>query len=356
MRPSRSALRSITFLTSGPARLGIGLGLVVTALTLALATTVASARGGRPAHTLGVYAGAGKPDAVRRFEKNLGRRVKLVHDTFADDSWNTLSNPNWWLGRWSQTKYADRVVYTVPMLPAEGGTLAEGAAGAYNEHFRLLAARLVAGGQGRATLRIGPEFNGIWFRWTIAVPNGGADFAAYWRQIVATMRAVPGARFKFSWTPTSASSVVDGQPLRAQAAWPGDDVVDHVGLDVYDQSWPRLASPVARWRHHLAEVNGLRWHRRFAGAHRKPMTFPEWGIVHRADGHGGGDNPYFVTKMYQWIRSNNVAYHMYFEHADPNGDYAIFNGKAPKAARRFVTLFGPQGTRATRTLPGRSLR
>ncbi|HWC25062.1 MAG TPA: glycosyl hydrolase [Solirubrobacteraceae bacterium] len=310
------------------------------ALTLTLPPLCASARA-QPADTLGVYAGAGTPDRVAAFEGRLGRSVSAVHDTFARETWSTLTDVRWFLEQWAPTRYAQRVVYTVPMLPDSGGTLAQGAAGAYNEHFRLLALKLVAGGRGNATLRIGPEFNGNWFRWTIAVPNGGADFAAFWRQIVTTMRSVPGASFKFDWSPNSGSSYVNGQPLNAESAWPGDAFVDYVGLDVYDQSWASHRSdPAARWNEFLTQANGLRWHRDFAAAHGKPMTFPEWGLANRRDGYGGGDTPYFIERMYEWIRTNDVAYHMYFEYGDANADYTIFGGSTPSSARRFVELFG----------------
>ncbi|MGH2944603.1 MAG: glycoside hydrolase family 26 protein [Solirubrobacteraceae bacterium] len=322
------------------------------ALTLALATLSDTADAAQPAATLGVYAGAGAPDAVATFESRLGRPVTFVHDTFARENWGTLTDPRWFVEQWSTTKYAQRVVYTVPMLPDSGGTLAEGARGAYNEHFRTLAQRLVAGGQGNATLRIGPEFNGNWFRWTIAVPHGAADFAAFWRQIVTTMRSVPGANFKFDWCPNNGSSYVGGKQLQASSAWPGDAYVDYVGLDVYDQSWAtHRANAGARWNEYLTQPNGLRWHRAFAAAHGKPMTFPEWGIANRHDGYGGGDSPLFIERMYEWIRTNNVAYHLYFEYADPNADYAMFNGKVPNSARRFVELFGSGSTGAALGTP-----
>lgn len=307
----------------------------------------ASAAKAGPGDSLGVYAGAGSPEAVDSFERHLGRPVAAVHETFAKTSWSALADIDWFLAQWRPTGYVQRVVYSVPMLPDSGGTLAEGSTGAYNQHFRLLAQRLVAGGQGNATLRIGPEFNGSWFRWTIAVPNGAADFAAFWRQIVTTMRSVPGANFKFDWCPNGGSSYVAGHPLRAETAWPGDAYVDFVGLDIYDQSWAaHRADPAARWNEYLTRPNGLRWHRDFASAHGKPMTFPEWGIAFRRDGYGGGDSPYFVEQMHAWIRTNPVAYHMYFEYADADADYALFTGNAPDAARRFVELFGAAATGA----------
>jgi hypothetical protein len=319
---------------------------VAVTLTLAL-TALCSPAQALPGDTLGVYAGAGAPQRVATFEGQLGREVSLVHDTFSKESWTALTDVGWWLSTWGSTKYAQRVVYTVPMLPNSGGTLADGAAGAYNAHFRLMAQRLVAGGRGNATLRLGPEFNGNWFKWTIAVPNGGAHFAAYWRQIVTTMRSVPGANFTFDWCPNAGSSYVNGQPLKAESAWPGNAYVDYVGADIYDQSWAaHRADASARWNEYLNAPNGLRWHRDFAAAHGKRMTFPEWGIAQRTDGYGGGDSPYFIERMYEWIRTNNVAFHMYFEYADSVADYAIFGGRTPNAARRFVELFGA-GAKAT---------
>jgi hypothetical protein len=323
------------------ARLAI---IIVMGLTLAVTTLSASAQA-QPGDTLGVYAGAGAPSAVDAFESKLGRPLNVVHETFSKQSWRKLTDIGWFLSQWGPTKYAQRVVYTVPMLPNSGGTLAEGAAGFYNAHFRLLALKLVAGSQGNATLRIGPEFNGSWFKWTIAAPNGGRDFASFWRQIVTTMRSVPEANFKFDWCPNDGSSYINGLQLEAETAWPGAAYVDYVGLDVYDQSWAaHRADPASRWNELVNVRNGLRWQRDFAAAQGKAMTFPEWGISNRADGYGGGDSPYFIEQMYEWIRTSNVAFHMYFEYADAYSDYAIFGGKTPNAARRFVALFGAGAT------------
>jgi hypothetical protein len=260
-----------------------------------------------------------------------------------------MHDMSWLARRWSTAGYDTGLVLTVPMIPDSGGSLAAGAAGQYNAQFRTLAQTLVADGQGSAILRIAPEFNGTWYGWTIDVPNGGALYAAFWRQIVNTMRAVPGANFKFDWCANNGSSWAStGAQLDAESAWPGDAYVDYVGLDVYDQSWAMWkADPVARWNEYLGLKNGIRWHQSFAAAHGKPMTFPEWGLADRTDGYGGGDTPYFVEQMYSWILQHNVAYHLYFESHDPNGQYGVFSGRFPTAASRFVELFGPRGPRGS---------
>jgi hypothetical protein len=47
-------------------------------------------------------------------------------------------------------------------------------------------------------------------------------------------------------------------------------------------------------------------------------------------------------KMHEWIQTHPVAYHLYFESRDPNGDYRVFSGRFPKAAESFVRCFGAQ--------------
>ncbi len=112
------------------------------------------------------------------------------------------------------------------------------------------------------------------------------------------MRSVPGQHFEFDWCPTLGKASV--APDRA---YPGDAYVDYVGADVYDNSWiADYRDPVARWNDFVTQPYGLQWQSDFATAHGKPMTFPEWGLSTRSDGHGGGDDPYFIQQMYDWIR------------------------------------------------------
>ncbi|MGH2917875.1 MAG: glycoside hydrolase family 26 protein [Solirubrobacteraceae bacterium] len=296
-----------------------------------------------PADTLGVYHGPVALDRIASFERRLGRKVTFGHDYLDKRSWEKMENVSWLTRPWISAGFKGRVVLTVPMLPNTGGTLARGAAGSYDGHFRTLAHNLVRAGFGSAVLRLGHEFNGTWYRWSIKARRGGKNFAAYWRHIVTTMRSVPGARFAFDWSPVAGSSYVKRgkRRLRAASAWPGDAYVDFVGLDVFDQSYiPKYRNATARWKNYVRQHDGLAWHAKFAAAHRKPMTFPEWGLSDRIDGHGGADNPYFIRQMYNWIQSHNVAYHLYFETHDGEGDFGVFSGWFPKAANTFIDLFG----------------
>jgi hypothetical protein len=281
---------------------------------------------------LGVYRGGGNTSGVRGFEAWLNRPVDVALDFLADSTWNDIASPTWWASRWAATPY--RVVYSVPMLPASGGTLQQGAGGAYNAQFRKLAETLVARGQGDSIIRIGWEFNGSWTRWNAQADPGA--FATYWRQIVQTMRAVRGASFSFDWSPNRGRGSV-----APDLAYPGDGYVDYIGMDSYDTGWAEgWRDPVRRWQTMLTEPYGLEWHRRFASQHRKQMSYPEWGLWVRDDGHGGGDSPYYIEKMHDWIERNNVAYHSYFEADAPDGEHRLMTGQFPRGAAAFRAAFG----------------
>lgn len=85
-------------------------------------------------------------------------------------------------------------------------SLENGASGAYNHYYKTLAENLVKHDLGHAILRLEWEFNGRWFTW--CAHKKEAAFAEYWRQIVTTMRAVPGTeRLQFCWNPTLGSDL-----------------------------------------------------------------------------------------------------------------------------------------------------
>jgi len=71
------------------------------------------------------------------------------------------------------------------------------------------------------------------------------------------MRAVPGAHFKFDWTVNPAIANI---PL---SNWyPGDDVVDIIGVDAYDAGVPASVPFSGRWNYLYNEPTAsARWRR-----------------------------------------------------------------------------------------------
>ena len=316
---------------------------------VALSCTPASASS--PDATVGVFRGAVGVDAVGAWEAWLGRPAHRVVDFLARESWAKIAAPTWWADGWGASAYRDRMVYSVPMLPDTASTLPGGAAGAYDHHFGQLARLLIARGQGSATIRLGWEFNGGWYRWNAALAP--VSFVTYWRRIVSAMRRQPGAAFKFDWCLNLGRGTVAPDKV-----YPGDAYVDYIGADVYDHGWqPGYQDHTKRWQELVEQPYGLRWHRDFARAHGKPLSFPEWGAVSDPAGHGGGDNPHFIRAMHDWIASNNVAYHSYFEY-DTDKPIRLMTGNFPAAAAEFRRLFGPAPTPSNppRSTPKRPVR
>ncbi len=305
--------------------------LIVAACGLA---TPAFAAASDPSATLGVYVGPNLPAKVATYEQWRGRPVAKVVDFLADDDWTKIASPTWWTSGWSASAYRDRLVYSVPMLPRNEGTMQAGARGDYDAQFVSLARTLVAAGQGSVVIRPGWEMNGSWYRWS-AAPDPQA-YIDYFRRIVTAMRSVSGAAFTFEWSANMGPSA-----MPADQAYPGDAYVDTIGLDVYDQYWgSNPGDPEVRWSSYVNQPFGLAWHRDFARTHGKQMSFPEWGVIVRSDGYGGGDNPVFVQHMYDWIAANDVAFSSYFEYDSAWNKIALMGGQFPKSAATFLGLFG----------------
>ncbi len=188
-------------------------------------------------------------------------------------------------------------------------TLVAAAAGADNQQFYQLGELLVRDGLSGTIINLSREMNGEWYAWSERrAPRSEPDaFILAWRQVVTTMRSVPGAHFKFLWT------LYPGQATAAEA-WPGSAYVDYVGTDIFDWyggphgSYPRTASGAldwaGRWHEALtATPGGLDWTARFSALTGKPIIIPEWGLDFHS--FGGQDDIYFLTHMTAWLK----AYH-----------------------------------------------
>lgn len=296
----------------------------------AAASVVAVSAPAKAADTIriGTYGGAGCTGVpeVAAYEKWLGRPLDVVLDFLEKETWKGMVDEAGWMsGCWREAGRKNLIV-SVPMLVSEGQpTLAQGARGAYDQHFVALGRKLVENSYGNSVIRIGWEFNGGWYAWTAR--GNAPDFKAYWKRIALAMRGVPGAQFRFDWSATT----VDGPTVDA---YPGDDVVDIVGLDIYNQAWPLIEDPARRWKSLLNHEAGLIWHRDFARAHGKPRSFPEWGTGTRPDGHGGGDDPLYIRNMLAWMHEGGpVDYACYWNYRASDYDAKVTDGHLPEAAK-----------------------
>ncbi|MGQ0833184.1 MAG: fibronectin type III domain-containing protein [Microthrixaceae bacterium] len=301
---------------------------------------------------LGVFRGSGRPDLVAEYETWLGRPVTYALDfvgQVADsstDPWASIDDPSWWCTSWASS--TPQLVLSAAMLPNASFSLAQGARGDFDSHWRLFAKTLVAKGCADTIVRLGWEFNGLYYPW--AAGGKEASYAAYWRRIVTTMRGVTGQRFEFDWAPLAGNTNAN-----VEAAYPGDAYVDVIGLDAYDTSTISTANPTARWNDQVTRPYGLQWQDTFARAHGKPMSLPEWGLTVRdADGLGGGDNPAYITHMWDWISRHDYIYANYFEVDAVDADHRLMTAQFANGGAEYRRLVRASSPSTVAAEPGSS--
>jgi hypothetical protein len=256
---------------------------------------------------------------LESFERLVNRRFDcaLVFNNASPDwsGWEkpwflTHQDPRYSWGTWATTPGTHRqLIITNNLFPSDlngSDWPAAGASGAYEGHARALARNLVAAGLGNSVIRLAHEANDTSYPYSI--PDGGIDLARwreFWRRTVLAMRSVPGARFLFDWCINA-----HWRPIQMSKWYPGDDVVDIVGIDAYDSGVPAGRD---RWDTIYNQSDGIRDVLGFASAHGKPVSIPEWGLWEPGPSTlGGGDDAAYVNGVASVVRNNRVAYQAYF--------------------------------------------
>jgi hypothetical protein len=323
---------------SGSVRRPLLLLVAVCGVVAGVGVPVTSGAGPDP-WELCLYRGSLRPDFVRAHEDWLGRSVDTVLEFIPHDSWSTISRPTNQLRTWAELPYD--VVFTTPMLPRDGSTLAAGAAGAYDAHWRTFAQTFLREGRPDARIRLGHEANHTYYPWT-ATGGKEAQFAAYYRRIVTVLRAVPGTRFRFTWNVLSNATGAD-----AERMYPGDAYVDVISLDLYD-GVPNVKDFEQRWQRLRTQRYGVDWLRTFARAHGKPMAFDEWALI-KSNDHSrrdprsdSGDNTVYINRMLDLFAAEHVAYACYFDVDTKYGNTnsRIMNGPYPNASAAYRSRLG----------------
>ncbi|WP_320773641.1 glycoside hydrolase family 26 protein [Streptomyces sp. CRN 30] len=299
-----------------------------------------------PDPAFGAYLDYGPRGVARMAELSRwlgGTRLRVGHTYLPGDRWSNIEGAPGFLDVWAdwRTRRADRMlVLNVPMLERneEGldddevrALLRRGAAGDFDHHFRALAERLVALKVPDTVLVLGWEMNGITYTHRCG-PDPEA-WKAYWNRIVTAMRSVPGQEFRFDFTPSRGRDAVPWT-----ACYPGDDTVDIIGMDAYDQ--PR-GMP---FEEQVAEPYGLRAHVEFAQAHGKPVSYPEWGLFRN------GDNAVYMRRMLAWMEEHGALYNTLTDYC-PHGVWSCDDN--PRAAEVYRSVLSGRTEEPQRPQPQR---
>ena len=131
------------------------------------------------------------------------------------------------------------------------------AAGARDAYIRSYARAVKRGGV-PVMLRFAHEMNGDWYPWATAFSasnqrnndNSPQDYVAMWRHVVEIFRQEGAKNADWVWAPNihflNSCNSVGAQNRDLAALYPGDDVVDWIGLSVYNdtskQPWRSFSS------------------------------------------------------------------------------------------------------------------
>ncbi|MEU1725842.1 glycoside hydrolase family 26 protein [Actinomadura sp. ATCC 39365] len=325
------------------ALLAVIAAVIPPALSVKRAKEPSAARADLSAVPFGVFLASDwrGPYLLGAFEWWLGAEVRVGRTYVPGEAWNALGGPDFvlqpWM-RWRAAKPGRMLVLNVPMVMPNEGDLPDeavsvllnaGADGAFDPYFDRLARTLVAGRASDTVIVPGWEMNGLTYSSRCSADPQA--WQAYWRRIVTVMRAVPGQRFRFDFSPNRGPDAIGWTEC-----YPGDDVVDIIGMDSYDQG------PGHRFADYVDQPYGLAAQADFAASHRKPISFPEWGLFRY------GDRPEFVRDMLDWIARHDVAYHSIVDYC-PHGVWQC--PANPRSSRVFRQLMRDPGYRRGPSAP-----
>jgi beta-mannanase len=161
-------------------------------------------------------------------------------------------------------------------------------------------------------IRLDWEMNAYWYpNWNLS-PVTPAEYVASWRHVVDLFNQAGVTNAAFVWCPNVGDYFsTTGARTRTSAWYPGDDVVDWVGLDAYPQS----NTP----DNLLNETDGMNQMANFALAHGKPMMLAEW-----APNTPHPDTADPINLVFNWAQANSAVQALvYFDFITQGKDFTL---------------------------------
>ena len=135
--------------------------------------------------------------------------------------------------------------------------------------------------------------------------------------------------------------------------WPGDDAVDVVAVDFYDNGVVAYVTSDAAWNSLVDRVDangpvGIGAWYRYAKAHGKRFGVPEWGLT---DPKGGGraptDRTVYIRRMHDFFatvaRAGDLAFESYYNwDLNATGTHQLYPvvGRHRRSSALYRKLFG----------------
>jgi hypothetical protein len=278
-------------------------------------------------------------DAFCAFRGNL---CDVAQVYVARDSWQTIVGQSFIYSNFAG--WPGKLVISVPPFPETGASLQTCATGAYDNNWRQFGQTLNATGRQNSIVRLAWEANGNWYPWS------GTDPTAYvncYRHVVDATRSTANPDPQFDWTINShySQNPPSHNPLDL---YPGDQWVDIVSIDAYDQYPP--SHTLDQFNAQANATGGITWLYDFARSHGKLFGVPEWGVASGAGENGGDDNANYIQFMRDWMvarAGHGMYYESYFNNCEthnvgstidrPTGPHCLYQNTT--AASRYAQLW-----------------
>jgi hypothetical protein len=273
-----------------------------------------------------------------------GRQLDVINTfTTRDQGWGEIQQPSWTLD--TMTGFKGQLIISQPMWPQGQGNSTQCAQGAYDTYWKTFGSWLVQKSRANSIVRMGWEGNGDFMYWSATSADlSNGNWKNCWRKVAQAIKSTD-PQVVMDWTVNShGSDTIDNRqsydPYASNSpVYPGDDVVDVVGIDSYDMYPPSPTS--AAFDAQCNGNTGLCKTIAFAKAHGKKFSVGEWGSV-TCGGNPGGDNTVYIQKMFDTFKANQaiLAYEAYFDYTDEVCSGYYPTNQAPKASALYKQLWG----------------
>jgi hypothetical protein len=286
-----------------------------------------------------------KRSSVEAFCTWRGKPCPVAHTYTQRQTWQTMSTEagtGWTFDNFAG--FPGLLVISQGLVP-EGKSdpradLAACATGAHDDTFRAFGELMVKKGRAASVVRLGWEFNGDFMPWSAWNTE---QWKSCYRHAALALRAA-NPRVILDWTINAHGTPEGICNGRSTNCYPGDDVVDIIGIDNYDIA--PSASSRADFMRIAKAPDGLSWIHAFAKKRGKKLSVGEWGIAPGSSYNTTGENPEFIRWMHEWLSAHagDLAYEAYFTDCSPKlvesnlmrppgGDCVRVNSKAAQLYR-----------------------
>jgi hypothetical protein len=259
------------------------------------------------------------------FDKWSGFHQDFLTSFINCDTWGNAAASDWGFDIMGLQPPGENIQEIVCLSTTEDPSLQHVGAGMYDAYIQQIGQLFLKHGYPNAFIRLGHEFEGNWYPWGLL---GGANdmdytnFIAAFRHVAGILKTI-SPTFTIVWNPGCGYYA---QAMDDVKAYPGDDVVDVIGVDCYDDG-----SGVS---HIFSGSYGMNQWGQFAQQHNKPIALPEWGLM------GGNDDPAYIQAMYTFMTGNPTFLESFWDSDDGSTQSQITTGEAPMSGAMFLQTFG----------------